>query len=149
MKNRILALLLLALPVLHSCSDDDEATLSEPSVTAEQLIGKWRYDKQIFALNHVTQPTVPYAGNQDGCAADFLQFGTQQVTSGDYGGGCALTETTGTWSVNHRTIHVAMGGETRTFAVEQITGTTMQLRQLETGDNVYRYTFIKGTLTSS
>lgn len=149
MKNRFFALLLLSVPVFQSCSDDDETILSEPSVTAEQLIGKWRYDKQMFALNHVTQPTVPYAGNEEGCSADYLQFAAQQLTSADYGAGCALTQTTGTWSVNHRTIQTVLNGETKTYAVEQITTTTMQLRQLNTGDNIYRYSFVKGTITSN
>ncbi len=149
MKNRIFALMLLVLPVLHSCSDDDGITLSEPSVTAAELMGKWRYDKQMFALNHITQPTVPYAGNEEGCPADYLQFAAQQLTNGDYGAGCTLDQTTGTWSVSHRTIQMSLGGETRTFFVEQITPTTMQLRQLETGDNAYRFSFVKAATPST
>lgn len=149
MKNTVFCLLLLVFPLFQSCTEDNEVTFTEPSVSAAQLMGKWSYDKQIFAINNVTQPTTAYAGNEPGCAADFLRFEGQQLISGDYTTGCSLSETTGSWSVSHRTINMALNGQVRNFAVEEITNTTMQLKQLDTGDDVYRYTFIKGTIISN
>jgi len=103
---------------LASCSDDDTS-----SVNLDNLQKRWYNVSTI-----VSGQKIPYDGNPT-CGKDYMEFQASNVLREIDWVDCQTdpTTTTGTYTAVDKTLTTVLDGETITYSIKKLSGTSLQL----------------------
>lgn len=129
MKNKAILLGLLSIGFFAtSCSNDDN-----DGETIIPLQGKYNL-RQTGTIQNGQEVLVDAAANQPGCSMDYLDLRlSNAAVYGDYGAGCALTESTGTYVRSHNDLTITINGVTTTSDIMNLTNKELKIKDKTTG----------------